>query len=88
MFSKYIKKITGISQAQERLVYWILIVAQAALSIISKGMINVKYFDVVYDINKVAIRYAEDKSWEENAIVRKNIDGVSEIIITMYPEYP
>ena len=62
VFGRYIKKRTGISHNQERLVYLILIVARTALSLISMGMITVKHFDVVYDIGKVALRYAKDES--------------------------
>ena len=54
VFCRYVKKRTGISHNQERLVCWILILARAALSLVSMMMINVRYFDIVYDIDKVA----------------------------------
>ena len=62
VFSRYIKKGTGISRNQERLLYYILIVAQAAFSLVLMGMINVKHFDVVCDINRLVLRYIKDES--------------------------
>ena len=63
VFGRYIKKKIGTSHKQEQLVYWSLIVAQeAVLSLVSMEMINVKHFDILYDINKVAIIYDKDES--------------------------
>ena len=62
LFGRYLKKRTDISRNQERLVYWILIVAQVALSLVSMRVSNMNHFDAVYDIKKLLLRYAEDKS--------------------------
>ena len=62
MFGRYIKKRVELSRNQERLVYWMLIVVQAAFNLLSMRIINVKHFDVLYDIGKIALRYAKDES--------------------------
>jgi len=79
VFGRHIKKRTGITRRQERFVYWILIVAQAVLSLVSMGMVSVKHFDVVDSSDKLGIKFAVDESHEENATISATRPEHSEV---------